>query len=253
MKRINLTDIKIGSALIIAAFVLQPISMIVAQNYIAPKIFNQGTESESSALGKSISAANLHLRGSENAKLFLVEYSDYECPFCQNFHNTAKSVFNESNGDIAWVYKHFPLSFHPNALPSAIASECVAKIGGNEKFWQFSDMLFASQNNLAASALSNHAKMLGIDMNQYNTCINDSAIKAKVEADQEEGTSFGVQGTPNTFLAKKVGNELVFIANINGAQPKTAVDALIAQHINTDPGSLGDKSFFGKVKNFLGL
>jgi hypothetical protein len=72
-----------------------------------------------------------HIRGNKNAKVFLVEYSDFECPFCARFHPTAQQVLDEYGDDVAWVYSHFPLDQrHPNARPAAEASECVSEIGG---------------------------------------------------------------------------------------------------------------------------
>ena len=84
---------------------------------------------------------NEHIRGDKNAKISLIEYSDYECPYCKRFHDTPKQVLEEYEGKVNWVYRHFPLGFHATATPKAIASECVAELGGNDKFWEFSDIL----------------------------------------------------------------------------------------------------------------
>lgn len=85
-----------------------------------------------------------HFYGNENARIVLVEYSDFECPFCTRFHPTAKKAVDEFADSVALVYRHFPLSFHPNAQQAAEASECVAKEGGNEAFWSYADSLFES-------------------------------------------------------------------------------------------------------------
>ena len=84
-----------------------------------------------------------HLRGSAEARIKLVEYSDFECPYCQRFDVTMQQVMSEFGDEVAWVYRHFPLSFHPQAQPAAEASECVAKLGGDEAFWNYADLLYA--------------------------------------------------------------------------------------------------------------
>lgn len=87
-----------------------------------------------------------HIQGSSDAELILIEYSDYQCPYCQSFHQTAKEAIESYNGRVAWVYRHFPLdSIHPAARPAAIASECIAKLGSKEAFWNFSDAAFGMQ------------------------------------------------------------------------------------------------------------
>jgi protein-disulfide isomerase len=81
-----------------------------------------------------------HLIGNKDARFQLVEYSDFECPFCKKFHPTATKLYKE-NSDIAWVYRHFPLDFHATAQKSAEASECIAKLGGNDAFWKFNETI----------------------------------------------------------------------------------------------------------------
>lgn len=86
---------------------------------------------------------NDHVNGDRDAKVLLVEYSDFQCPFCQRFHPTTKQVLEQFGKDVALVYRHFPLDqIHPYARPAAVASECVAEIGGNDAFWKFADKAF---------------------------------------------------------------------------------------------------------------
>jgi len=86
-----------------------------------------------------------HTNGDADARIQIVEYSDFECPFCGRFHETMNQVMAQygESGDVNWTYRHFPLDqIHPQARPLAIASECVAELGGNEKFWEFSNIMF---------------------------------------------------------------------------------------------------------------
>lgn len=85
-----------------------------------------------------------HIRGNANARLVLVEYSDFECPFCQQFHPTMTQIMSEYGDQVAWVYRHFPLSFHPSAQKAGEAAECVAKLADNETFWEYADALFSN-------------------------------------------------------------------------------------------------------------
>jgi protein-disulfide isomerase len=86
-----------------------------------------------------------HIKGNPDAPIKIVEYSDFDCPFCGRFHETMNQVMAQygESGDVNWTYRHFPLDqIHPQARPLAIASECVAELGGNEKFWEFSNIMF---------------------------------------------------------------------------------------------------------------
>jgi len=82
-----------------------------------------------------------HIMGDPNAEIMVIEYSDLECPYCKKFGNTMKEIMNESNGDIAWVYRHWIV--HQGALPKAGASECVATLKGNDAFWKYIDLVFS--------------------------------------------------------------------------------------------------------------
>lgn len=92
-----------------------------------------------------VDPANDHVAGSKNPKIYLVEYSDYQCPFCKNFHVTAQKLVDNYQ-ELAWVYRHLPLEqLHPNAMPAALASECVAELGGNDAFWKFTDAILSAK------------------------------------------------------------------------------------------------------------
>lgn len=84
-----------------------------------------------------------HVRGSRDARLVMIEYSDYECPYCATFHKTAQSIVNDYKGDVAWAFRHFPLdNIHKNARTYAIAAECAARAGNNDTFWEITDAVY---------------------------------------------------------------------------------------------------------------
>lgn len=92
-----------------------------------------------------------HIWGKSNAEVFVIEYSDLECPYCKKIHSTLKEIVDESNGSIAWIYRHWVV--HPNALPKAGASECVAKIKGNDAFWKYTELVFGLMDPVEPSIL----------------------------------------------------------------------------------------------------
>ena len=93
-------------------------------------------------LAKNVTAIDFavdHVRGDTDAKIAVIEYSDYECPFCKSVHPTYQKLMENNDGKIMWVYRHFPLSFHPEAMPLAVGAECANELGGTDAFWEFSD------------------------------------------------------------------------------------------------------------------
>ncbi|MCA9371053.1 MAG: thioredoxin domain-containing protein [Candidatus Peregrinibacteria bacterium] len=165
-----------------------------------------------------------HIRGNKDASIFVVEYSDFECPFCSRHHPTLTSLL-ESNDDIAWVYRHFPLSFHPNATPLALASECVWEQGGNDAFWSFADMIF--EKGADASKIAEYATAAGVDGNKVQTCVDNSDFSDYVANDMAGGSAAGVSGTPGNIIINIDTDETRLVS---GAQPlasfQSAVDAL---------------------------
>ncbi|MFA4818586.1 MAG: DsbA family protein [Patescibacteria group bacterium] len=145
-----------------------------------------------------------YIRGDQNAPVTLVEYSDLECPFCQRFHPVMEQVMQQYAGKVRWVYRHFPLSFHANAQKEAEASECVGKLGGRDKYWQYIDKIFerttANGTGFALADLPKLAKEVGVNESKFKTCLDSGEMAAKVQNDIKEGTSYGVSGTPTTFV-----------------------------------------------------
>ncbi|MDA0208503.1 MAG: thioredoxin domain-containing protein [bacterium] len=157
-----------------------------------------------------------HVRGNLNkAKVVLVEYSDFECPFCNRHHPTMQQIMEDYGDDVAWVWRHFPLSFHPNAQKAAEASECAADQG---KFWEMADALTENYDQLNAALYSQLAEEVGLNVNRFQTCLDSGEKAEEVRADMQTGATAGVSGTPATF----VNGQLV-----SGAVPYTSFQQII--------------------------
>lgn len=170
-----------------------------------------------------------HIRGSKDAEVVVVEYSDTECPFCKQFHTTMKQLINEySSGDkVAWVYRHFPLDqLHRKARKEAVALECAAEIGGNDKFWQYTDRIYEitpANDGLDASELPKIAAYVGLDVQKFNECLASTKHDEKVEADVQNAIATGGNGTPWSVVISKNGNKYP----LSGAQPYASIKQII--------------------------
>jgi protein-disulfide isomerase len=134
--------------------------------------------------------------GRKDAKVTVVEFSDFQCPFCSRAVPAVKELQREFPGEVRVVWKHFPLPFHPNAMPAAIAAEAARQQG---KFWEMHDRLFASQQALSDGAYAAAAKELGLDLGRFEAARKDPATRARVEEDTRAADAAGVNGTP-TFV-----------------------------------------------------
>lgn len=170
-----------------------------------------------------------HIRGNPDAPVTLIEYSDFECPFCKRFHWTAKKVVDESNGRVRWVYRHFPLDqLHPvKARKEAAASECAAEIGGNDAFWKFADRFYEltpSNNRTNIDAvLPRIAREIGLNEAKFASCLASGRHDKRVEEDLQNAVATGGNGTPWSIVVSKSGA----LYPLGGAQPYAAVKQLI--------------------------
>ncbi len=141
--------------------------------------------------------------GSLTSPIVLVEYSDTECPFCKTFHSTLQTIIGEygKNGDVSWVYRHFPIAqLHSKAPKEAQAVECAADQG---KFWQYLNALFAatpSNNGLDAAQLPVIAQSVGADVTSFNACLASTAHAAEISQSIADAQAAGANGTPSSFL-----------------------------------------------------
>jgi protein-disulfide isomerase len=159
-------------------------------------------------------------RGPKDAKVTIVEFSDFECPYCGTAHDTVEKVMNDYAGKVRLVYRQFPLNFHPHAAKAAEASLCALDQG---KFWEYHDVLFKNQKKLTPEELKTHATSVGLDGQKFGACLDSGEKKKTVEADTQAGAQAGVGGTPAFFING------IFL---NGAQPleefKKVIDGELA-------------------------
>lgn len=158
--------------------------------------------------------------GDKNAKVTMVVYSDFECPYCQGYHETVKQIIVKYGNKVRIVWKHFPLSFHANAEPAANAAECAGEQG---KFWEYADKLFANQENFGTALWAKLAGELKLNTSKFNSCMTAKTYQAKIDADLNEGIANGVEGTPATFI----NGELV-----SGALPLSNFEQIIDGILN---------------------
>jgi protein-disulfide isomerase len=162
------------------------------------------------------------IRGLRDAKYTLVEYADFECPYCASGHQTIEELRKKYGNDLRFVFKHLPLQFHAQALPAAQWFEAIA-IQSQEKAWKFHDILFNSQDRLAVDFFRSTARDLGLDIKRCEKDAQSQAVKDRIAADMEEAKSFGFEGTPN-FLLNGIP--------VMGAKPAVHFEEIIARLID---------------------
>ncbi len=222
-----------------------PVSIVIAGVLIAGALFFALGNSSPVATGQLIAppvavdttdqtapvTAADHIRGNLDAKVTIVEYSDFECPFCKRFHVTMNEIMDEygDSGEVAWVYRQFPLdSLHPvKARREAVTAECVAEIGGNDKFWEFTDAFFAvtpsnNQTDLE-TVLPKIISDLGLSQSAVDTCVASGKYDQHIQDDIDNAIASGGQGTPWSVVVGAGGDTLP----LSGAQPAGAVKQLI--------------------------
>ena len=163
----------------------------------------------------TIDIGNSPTKGPENAKITLIEFSDFQCPFCSRGMQTMEAVLKEYPNDVKLVFKHLPLPFHPQAKPAARASIAAGKQG---KFWEMHDALFENQKNLSDETYMNLAKEIGLDLAKFKKDYEDPEVAKMVEEDAALATKLGVRGTPGFFVNG---------VQVRGAQPLPKFKELI--------------------------
>jgi protein-disulfide isomerase len=147
-------------------------------------------------------------QGPENAPVTIVEFSDYQCPYCQMWHEQVLSrLMTEYAGKIRFIYRDFPLGGHPEAQPAAEAANCA---GDQNAYWEFQDSIFSGLYGYGRSAYEQYALDLGLDIDKFSTCLDNRKYQAEVQEDYSDAIALGVQSTPTFFINDR---------QVVGAQP----------------------------------
>ncbi len=189
------------------------------QNLEKSKVKDQNTGAEvagTKAVNIKKPSTDEHWKGAKNARYIFVEYADLECPFCKSIHPSLVKLQNVYSGKLAWVYRHFPLPFHPKAQKTAEATECAAELKGNDGFWEMTSLIYEKMPEITLEQLPELATQLKMDSDKFKTCLDSDKYAKKVKDMQEEGSKAGIQGTPNGVIYDMKSGKTV---GIEGALP----------------------------------
>ena len=168
----------------------------------------------------TIGVGGAPFRGQPNAPVTLVEFSDYQCPFCGRAEGTVDEVMKAYGEKVRIVYRDYPLPFHPQARPASEAANCAHAQG---KFWPYHAKLFANQTALGEDKLKEYAKDVGLDETKFEQCLKDKPFKAAIDKDIADGGKVGVNGTPAFFINGRM---------LSGAQPFEKFKELIDEELS---------------------
>lgn len=204
--------------------------MAVAVYVSMPK--NPATSAGNPALVRPVSVSD-HILGNPTAPVMIIEYSDFDCDYCKGFHDTLHQIVANAgtNGKVAWVFRHFPLSeIHPNAFSHARATECVSTTAGNDAFWRFSNALFANQP-ADPSRYGELASSAGISGDAFASCYSTASttIDARITADRQNALDVGATGTPYSIILVNGKNPIVMEGGYSYDAVKQLVDQALSQ------------------------
>ena len=176
-----------------------------------------------------------HFRGDGGARVAIIEYADFECPYCGEFEQkTFPQLLSDyiATGKVKYFYRDLPLPMHARALPAARAARCAGEQG---KYWEMHDSLFAKQNSLSAPALLDRAQTLGLDTAKFTECQSSEKYTADIQKSVSGAQKMGIDGTPTFFLGVvEPGGDVTIEKRLQGAAPfdvfKTEIDALLASN-----------------------
>ena len=157
--------------------------------------------------------------GPENAKVTVIEFTDYQCPFCGKARPTVQQMIDTYKDNLRYVLRDFPLSFHQDSFAAHVASHCAGEQG---KYWEYNKILFNSQTALKPDKLKEYAKQVGLDTKKFDECLDSNKYAGKIQQNMEEASKAGVSGTPSFFI-----NGIM----ISGAQPFSKFKEIIDEEL----------------------
>ncbi len=176
--------------------------------------------------------------GNKNAKITLIEFSDYECPFCKRHFDTVYPELKKDyidTGKVKMVFRDLPLGFHPNAPKQAEAAECARKQGGDAVYYKYHDQIFTKTTSggtgLALDQLPVIAKDLGLNVGKFQQCLDSGEFKAEVDKDLADAAKVGAKGSPTFFIGESTSNGEIEGIKIVGAQPYSVFKAIIDEKL----------------------
>lgn len=188
----------------------------------------RGERREKRPARAKVSIKDRPVLGRADAPVTIVEFSDYQCPYCRRFTRSVLPSIKKDyveTGKVRYVFKDFPIErIHPRALGAAVAAHCAGEQG---KYWEMHDLLFDNQKKLSPDAINGHAGTLGLEAAAFEACLASGRYKEGIAADQREGRDAGVRGTPTFIVGRTVPGESVEGAFVRGAQPYRIFKAVI--------------------------
>lgn len=194
----------------------------------------RGQPSERTPVVADVSIAGNPMLGKKDAPVTLIEFSDYQCPFCRRFFQTTLPTLKTEyikTGKVRYVFRDFPLDqIHPHARKAAEAAHCA---GDQDKYWEMHDLLFQNQKALQVDKLKAYGRRLGLDPSAFAGCLEKSKYAAKVQQDLKDGVTAGIRGTPGFFIGKTRSDDTIQGTLISGALPprvfRQAIESLLRE------------------------
>jgi protein-disulfide isomerase len=186
----------------------------------------------------TVNLAGAPTLGERNAKVGMVEFSDYQCPYCRRFHLETFPQLQKTyidSGKLVFAVKNFPLDFHPLAMDAAVAVSC-ARRQNIKAFWDVQAELFSHQDRLGKGFYDELVKRYGLDQKKFSNCMIENKQRDAIAQDLKYAQSLGVEGTPTFFIGRLEGDRLVDAVRVVGAQPASVFARVLDSFIKPDAG-----------------